>query len=150
LGQRRCESDYCGGCNRHFYNANGVEICVSAARSTKSCDENLDECPKCPGDSDTIYDDGECCPRCSKKMKDDLDCRVVLCNPAPACDQGWELHTAQDECCPRCRPRADCPPLCKMLCKNGHKTDDQGCSICECNSRNQRNERILAPLLQQP
>lgn len=129
LSLLRCESDYCGGCNRHYYNADGVEVCQPRAAEASECDQSTCTPPECPQGSTVEQDADDCCPHCASSQ---APCSNVRCNMHPECPQGWLIETAPGECCPTCKPRSDCSKLCKMRCPNGYVLDENGCPTCEC------------------
>jgi len=98
-----CVDDYCGGCNRHYFDAAGVEVCNECPDPTLCNNMRPQLVKMCPDGTQRVY-------RC-------------LTSRGGGC--AWSIS-------PDC-PEPICPDMmCMIYCETGYETDDNGCRICKC------------------
>jgi len=139
-----CVDDYCGGCNAHFFDSTGMEICKP--------------CPVGP----------LCAIACEFGYKKDVNgCPICSCQPPPVCSDGsTPVACFQDPCASqttKCPGAASCVPnycggcnalyydaqgkpfdcahppcadmMCSLFCEWGNNVDSNGCPVCSCRSK---------------
>eukprot|EP01097_Dermamoeba_algensis_P001600 TRINITY_DN159_c0_g1_i7.p1 TRINITY_DN159_c0_g1~~TRINITY_DN159_c0_g1_i7.p1 ORF type:complete len:556 (+),score=136.46 TRINITY_DN159_c0_g1_i7:38-1705(+) len=116
----KCVPNFCGGCNRKFFDESGNEVCTATTGSPKP--KTLPEGTRCTTSGTRGFPPVPC--------ESGLFCRIT--DPGrPEIDvpnRGVCTAVAQ----PTTPQAPECGPVCMMFCPFGNELDANGCPICKC------------------
>ena len=128
-----CRSNYCGGCNREWFDENGMHrICRNEAIQTVEDICNLVDCMPVPEESDCgcglVWDENGCCQSCC-----DEPCVRCLTNPCEnyICDDNPEF-TCQANYCGGCNREWYDAEGKYQICSSERETLPVDCSVVLC------------------
>jgi len=131
-----CFDDYCGGCNAHYYNLDGRQICSNCEPETckMKCqygfkrDKNgceYCECNECPAGVPLVNCFARPCDVEASKCPEAASCYDDYCG-------GCHAHFLDAEGNEICNKK-ECPEvMCALFCEDGYEQDENGCNMCRC------------------